>query len=589
MPQAITAYRVFIASPGGLSDERRAFRDVLQRYNEEEAIPRGVLFIPEGWEQTPGGIGRPQTLIDVQVRESDYFVLLLHDRWGTPPAERGTPEYEGFTSGTEEEYNVAMACQGDTGLPMRDILCCFKAVSPDKISDPGEQLQRVLSFKLELERTRAHLYKEFDVIVRFEAALRQKLGIWLRDHEAGTSAEAISTLPVPPRGGSDTPHPARPEPADTDDLTKQAETLAQEGKIVEAEALFAKAIVRGDDAKAFNAYGLMLKRVGRLDQSQTMFKRVIELATETADEGLIATGYGNLGNVLKTRGDFDGAEAMHRKALEINERIGRLGGMASQYGNLGNLLLTRGDLDGAETMHRKSIAIEERLGRLEGMASDYGNLGIVLAMRGDFDAAEAMHRKALDLEEQLGRPEGIASQYGNLGIVLLTRGDFDGAEAMHRKALDIDEPLGLLQGMASAYGNLGNVLDARGDLDGAEMMYRKALDIDERLGRPEGMARHYGNLGLVLRERGDFDGAEAMHLKALNIDERLGRPEGIATQYSNLGLIQQTRGDIDGARDYWDQATALFERIGMIHRVETIRGWLAELDTGDNTMKAIDD
>jgi hypothetical protein len=41
---------------------------VLQAYNEQDAIERGVIFIPVGWEITPGGVGRPQKLINYDVR-----------------------------------------------------------------------------------------------------------------------------------------------------------------------------------------------------------------------------------------------------------------------------------------------------------------------------------------------------------------------------------------------------------------------------------------------------------------------------------------------------------------------------------------
>ena len=46
MPKDLKAYKVFIASPDGLKEEREAFRDEINSYNESEAVPRGVLFDP---------------------------------------------------------------------------------------------------------------------------------------------------------------------------------------------------------------------------------------------------------------------------------------------------------------------------------------------------------------------------------------------------------------------------------------------------------------------------------------------------------------------------------------------------------------
>ena len=61
----------------------RHSRDVIEKYNSEDAIRRGVVFIPVGWELTLGGLGRPQAIINQDLEECDAFVLVLHDRWGS--------------------------------------------------------------------------------------------------------------------------------------------------------------------------------------------------------------------------------------------------------------------------------------------------------------------------------------------------------------------------------------------------------------------------------------------------------------------------------------------------------------------------
>jgi hypothetical protein len=86
----LTDYRVFIASPGGLESERQAFKDILFEQNINEANGRNTHFTPEGWEITISGVGRPQSLINKQIEECDYFILLLHDRWGSSPTEVAT-------------------------------------------------------------------------------------------------------------------------------------------------------------------------------------------------------------------------------------------------------------------------------------------------------------------------------------------------------------------------------------------------------------------------------------------------------------------------------------------------------------------
>jgi len=58
------------------------------------------MFHPVGWEDTIGGVGRPQEQINEDLKHCDYAVFVLHDRWGSPTG-------SGHTSGTEEEWALA--------------------------------------------------------------------------------------------------------------------------------------------------------------------------------------------------------------------------------------------------------------------------------------------------------------------------------------------------------------------------------------------------------------------------------------------------------------------------------------------------
>jgi hypothetical protein len=79
-----------------LDKERNSFRETLERFTKNHAEPSGVMFFPVGWEDTLGGIGRPQALINKDLEACDYAVFVLHDRWGSPTG-------SGYSSGTEED------------------------------------------------------------------------------------------------------------------------------------------------------------------------------------------------------------------------------------------------------------------------------------------------------------------------------------------------------------------------------------------------------------------------------------------------------------------------------------------------------
>ena len=123
MPSTLQELKVFIASPNGLDEIREAFRDTLREFNDADIHRRTAVFTPVGWELTLGGYKRPQALINEDLEKCDYFVLVLWDRWGSPPDNEGK-----YTSGCEEEFHLAVDCAEDPNRPMEDLIVFFKEV-----------------------------------------------------------------------------------------------------------------------------------------------------------------------------------------------------------------------------------------------------------------------------------------------------------------------------------------------------------------------------------------------------------------------------------------------------------------------------
>lgn len=540
MPGTLQHYRVFIASPGGLQEERQAFREVLEKFNHSDAIPDGYYFEPIGWEDTLGGIGRPQELINRELRTCDFFVLMLHTRWGSRPGNKSQ-----YSSGTEEEYHEAMQCH--TNGTMRQLLILFKSVADiASLAKPDRGLARVLKFKKTLERKHQHLYKNFDSVDKFKESLRVHLTEWLRQlRRAANITDIIPEFAAEPSSTSHISITLFSSPVEEPNLTHassdmaSAWALANDGKLTEAETVFAKAITNNSSPNVLNEYGRFLIRLGLLDRAKNMLEYAQAIAEKQQDYAALASSLRQIGNILQTQGNLVGAQGMYRKSLDLSEQLGNREGMADAYNNLGSIQKTKGNLAAAENMHRCSLELNEQLGRREGMARAYTNLGNVLQIRGDLDAAEVMQYQSLEINEQLGNREGMATSFGNLGNVLRTRGDLAGAEKMQRKSLELNEQLGRREGIAIAYTNLGNILQIQGDLIGAETMQRRSIELNEQLGRREGMARAYTNLGYVLKDKGDFTGAKDMYQQGLKHAQALGAPDLITWLEQALARLPQ--------------------------------------------------
>ena len=98
-----------MASPGDLGEERRLFRGIVDEVNRSKANGMEVQLEPLGWEDTLPGFGRPQELINEDVKICDLMIMLLWQRWGTPTGE--------YSSGFEEEYELAKRLLDEEGKP----------------------------------------------------------------------------------------------------------------------------------------------------------------------------------------------------------------------------------------------------------------------------------------------------------------------------------------------------------------------------------------------------------------------------------------------------------------------------------------
>ncbi len=107
-------HRVFCATPWELEAERDFFYSVVGRFNEANAMPQGILYVPVTLMNVRDK--RPvQYVVEENIRNSRHFILLLTDDWG--PLERNF----------EEDYLLAQECSADVNEPMREV-CLLRKI-----------------------------------------------------------------------------------------------------------------------------------------------------------------------------------------------------------------------------------------------------------------------------------------------------------------------------------------------------------------------------------------------------------------------------------------------------------------------------
>jgi len=174
MPRPINAYKVFIASPGDVAEERGVVRKICEELNRNPLV--NIQFITTGWEDVVPSAGRPQQLINPELQDCDLFVCLFHRRFGMPTGKE--------VSGTLEEFMQSYESWKEIKKP--HILLYFKKIrDSEKEGENDPQLQKVTEFRNRIDRDNLLLYSEFETPSGFNAMFERQMKLWIRDNVRG--------------------------------------------------------------------------------------------------------------------------------------------------------------------------------------------------------------------------------------------------------------------------------------------------------------------------------------------------------------------------------------------------------------------
>ncbi len=548
MARTVDVFKIFIASPGGLEAERQAIREEIDSFNRVFMHDTGIEFAAEGWEDVPGGLRRPQELINQSVRACDYMVLVLGSRWGTRPSADGD-----FTSGTEEEFHVARQCIAQAESPMADILVLFKGVPEDQLSDPGEQLRKVVSFKEELEESRQLLYKTFDSVDGLRAEVSIRLQSWARDR-----AKAGRDSPQLAEGNAEAIPASKPSHDETrlgsvDEVPgsllalRAAEDFEAKGLMTQAEAAYAKAVV-DSDVVSLEKYARFLRRTGRLSKSLEINRAILSqlASSESASTTTVerARILANIGIIERKLGDLRASRYSLHEAVQTARQGGDDAVEVLTYAldNLGITAKRAGDASQAADCFRQALAVRQQTGDTVGQARTLTNLARLEKRLGEVARAQAACSEAIDLLLNSDDQAPLAAAHATMGEILESQGDLVGAERSYKKALQINETLGMPDNIAMSLSQVARILMESGDLPGAERYAQRSLEENERTSNREGLVGATHLLGRIFGETG----REALAIKLLQEASaayaQIGNPNGEAWALWHLAELQRRAG-----------------------------------------------
>jgi tetratricopeptide (TPR) repeat protein len=191
---------------------------------------------------------------------------------------------------------------------------------------------------------------------------------------------------------------------------------------------------RNHRPETLNNLGVLLRRLGRLDDAVACYRRALDKRPD------YSLALGNLGVALQDQGNLQEAIGCLAKALELKP------GYADGHNNLATALDAAGLTDQAVLHYRRTLELKPD--HTQALA----NLGNIARAAGRYDEAVRLQRRALEIRPAF--PEALSY----LGSTLRAQGDVDAGIDSFRRAI------ALKPDYADAHMGLAMALMAKGDI-----------------------------------------------------------------------------------------------------------------------------
>lgn len=538
MPIDLSGRRVFIASPGGIEDDRAICRSTMTHVNAEIVLGGGTAcFIPVGWEEDiPGGVGRPQGRINQFLREADFTVVLLHDRMGSPASKKPP-----FLTGVEEELVESISALADPALPMREVLLLFRTVDTSEIRDPDDDLRAVLDFKNRIEATKLLYYQGYETLGDLDRKLRRALSIWskpLESKQPRAYDELLEAISASDRPGMPTPPQLEP-----DGLVDWANNRAAEGMTTQAETAFALA-AKGGAPRHLAEFARFARRTGQFERAVELNNQILAAPSlMTSDDAeavsIRARALANIGLIARKEGRFAESEQVLREAVATAESANPppVGALAYCHDMLGHTLARNGDVDQARYEFTRAAVLRKHAGDHVGEAKSLINLARAGMRAGGTATIEA------DLERAIANLDGHADEEPSLANALAALAEWLETEDpvrsgdLYRSALAINSRLKNADGMSVVEVGLARLALAVGDTTEARKHLSRAVKLTSRGTNREGAFAVMLIQGRVERQDGHGDRAQQFFEEAVDEAQQMMDHGREAVALSELGSV----------------------------------------------------
>ncbi len=221
----------------------------------------------------------------------------------------------------------------------------------------------------------------------------------------------------------------------------------------------------------------ILRETGKLNESISFNKLILESAISLNDENLIIQTYLEKAACHWTRGELE-------KGIElINTAQSLMSGIDTDYRKfharsqliLGNLIGDQGDLDRCLELYNDAMNIYRTINDNDGVAMILNNLGTLYRLLGNLDEALICYEKSGEIFKKLDNPILNAMSLGNIGDIYLDKGELDIALDYLLRAHKILEDINDKVSLAEVKASIGIFYYAKGQYKNSILYFKDSL------------------------------------------------------------------------------------------------------------------
>ncbi len=182
--------------------------------------------------------------------------------------------------------------------------------------------------------------------------------------------------------------------------------------------------------RVMNSAGNILTRLGRFEESQSIFYEAIELGTRTGEQALRMTATSNVGFCHLLAGELDKAESLIARAIEESQTSENIDWVAYYYHNFGLVAKARGDYEEARNRLDHARGILEGIGVNPAVRSWLTDAAYVAVKLGLYEEGLSFLKESAKAVAQIKGEEQMAEVVEVASIYWEQQGNYEEALAL---------------------------------------------------------------------------------------------------------------------------------------------------------------